>query len=120
MHQGKTLGSSPQLPVQYLQEHQNRKGTNRIKVTFLALQYLHNFSGLKIPDEDFAILTSTDNMFSAHGAEARGNAICAVGMPSVGLQTVGCKEIPKPYRRVLTGKQGCILNFEFDHLRISI
>lgn len=61
----------------------------------MSFQYLHDFSGLKIPNVRFVIFTPSDNPFSTRNTETCRDTIFAVGVPDVSFETSGGLVIPE-------------------------
>ena len=63
----------------------------------MSFQLLNDFTGLEIPDEDRAILTTAHNPLAACDRKAAKDAVRVVLVSCVGLETSSCVIIPKAY-----------------------
>jgi hypothetical protein len=72
----------------------------RTRVTF---EYLDDLAGLEIPNVGLVIFAAGDDPLAARDAEACGDAVFCVGVPSVGFQTARGLVVPQADRTVVRG-----------------
>ena len=69
----------------------------------MALEDLHDFPALQVPQVYFAVLAARHDPLAARDAEAGGDAVLGVLVTDVRLEAARGLEVPQPYRAVVGG-----------------
>ena len=71
--------------------------------TSMAIQNLHDFAALQVPQVYFAVLAARHDPLAARDAEAGGDAVLGVLVTDVRLEAARGLKVPQPYRAVVRG-----------------
>lgn len=69
----------------------------------MAIQNLHDFAALQVPQVYFAVLAARHDPLAARDAEAGGDAVLGVLVTDVRLEAARGLKVPQPYRAVVRG-----------------
>ena len=69
----------------------------------MALEDLHDFPALQVPQVYFAVLAARHDPLAARDAEAGGDAVLGVLVTDVRLEAARGLEVPQPYRAIVGG-----------------
>lgn len=86
----------------FFAERANRKRVVYVP-TSMAIQNLHDFAALQVPQVYFAVLAARHDPLAARDAEAGGDAVLGVLVTDVRLEAARGLKVPQPYRAVVRG-----------------